>query len=77
VIGEESLKRVNRAKGGDHGHGNNHAYGYSHSNGGSPVHARKAIGEVHLKVRSFVVPGSYYICSLIVSSGKIWRIPVL
>jgi oxysterol-binding protein 1 len=67
VIGEESLKRVNRAKGGDHGHGNNHGYGYSHGNGGSPVHARKAFGEVHLKVCSLVVPGSYDICSLISS----------
>ncbi|KAJ4815213.1 OSBP(oxysterol binding protein)-related protein 1C [Rhynchospora pubera] len=52
VIGEESLKRINRAKNSDHGHayGHNHVHNHGHGNGGSPVHARKAIGEVHLKV---------------------------
>ncbi|XP_078155381.1 oxysterol-binding protein-related protein 1B-like isoform X4 [Carex rostrata] len=50
VIGEESLKRVNRAKSSDHGHGHNYGYNHGHGNGGSPVHARKPIGEVHLKV---------------------------
>lgn len=64
MIGEESLKRVNRAKSSDHGHGHNYGYNHGHGNGGSPVHARKPIGEVHLKVHALVFPGSYDNCSL-------------
>lgn len=57
VIGEESHKRINRGKSNDHGHG--HGHNHSHGNGLSPLHARKAIGEVHLKVCAFLLPGSY------------------
>ncbi|KAJ3672929.1 hypothetical protein LUZ60_006303 [Juncus effusus] len=47
VIGEQSARRVNRAR---INNGYAHGHGHSNSHGGSPNHARKPIGEVHLKV---------------------------